>query len=95
MGFSAIFEFIMQIWECIKERKGEVDPANAVKEDLGDPKKRHYRLIVRTLRNEDSLHGRELREEADEMFAMLCEADAEDINDLVDDAIRIGMEAGK
>ena len=91
--FAAIFDLIMVIFECVEDRRNEPDPEAAVKDELAKPKRKHYRAILANLRENEDLHGRELREEADEVFAMLKEADGEDISDLVDDAVRLGAAA--
>ena len=95
MEFVAIFDFIMQIFECIQDRRSEPERIEAVKEDMGDPKRRHYRGIVQTLREKEDLHGRELFQEARAVYGMLRDADAEDIDEMVDDAVTAARAAGR
>ena len=92
---TVIFEFIVAIFKCVQDHKDPVSPAQAVKDELNEPNWRHYRAILRVLRDKEDLHGRDLREAADDVFSMLREADAEDIDDLVDDAVALGMEGGR
>ncbi len=95
MEFVAIFDFIMQIFACIQDRRSEPERIQAVKDDMAKPKRRHYRGIVATLREKEDLHGRELFQEARAVYGTLKDADAEDISDLVDDAVTAAKAAGR
>jgi len=87
----AIVEMILNmIADCLEERRRE-----DVEAGLLLPGFREYRAIVRGLRDEQDLHGRALRKEADECMATLREADAEDICCLLDDAEELKARRGK
>ena len=92
---AIIFELIMQVFACIKDRRDQNAMVAEVKEDLGRPRMRHYRGIVRTLRDQEDLHGLPLFREAREIYSMLQEADAEDIDDMVDEAVSIATQLGR
>jgi predicted HAD superfamily phosphohydrolase len=79
--WAFVIQFIEALFKCIEDRRRE-----EVEAGLNDPGRREYRLILRTLRRENDLHGQELFAEADEVFAALTEMDAEDIGVLLDKA---------
>ncbi len=83
--FTFIIQFIEALFQCIEDR-----PREAVEAGLNNPGRREYRAILRTLRKEEDLHGRELFREADEMFSALVEMDAEDVAALLDTAETLG-----
>ncbi len=85
MEFSFIIQFIEALFACIEDRRRE-----QVEEGLNNPGRREYRAILRTLRKEEDLHGRELFAEADEVFSALVEMDAEDVSALLDTAQAAG-----
>ena len=82
MEWAAIVELILaMIADCLEKRRRE-----EVEAGLLHPGMREYRAILRGLRDKGDLHGRDLRAEADECMEALREADAEDIECLLDDA---------
>jgi len=81
MEIEIIMQIVRAIMECIAQRR-EDDVAAG----LLNPGRREYRAIINMLRKENDLHGRALRLEASETFLLLVEADAEDIEALMNDA---------
>jgi len=87
MEIEIIMQFVQAIWECLLKRTQD-----DIEAGLRNPGRREYRAIINMLRKKNDLHGRALRLEASETFLMLTEADAEDIEALMNDARALAEE---